>query len=218
MADPYATEAPDLSGRPTGPPPWAAAVGERGGVAVGAPDRAGARFRFLACSGVGVLPPIARLEPAIAVLLWLEHGEGEPSAGAANRLLSELRDAAPPLFAIKQGWVGGPPQRPGCLAISAALVLSVLDVALLGGVTWERDPDFGYEVAAEVPGVEAEVARALLPRLLYGDHDRSYEHAALVAGRKRERAAIAASLPGLDPAVVAAAGWPPEPTGSGWRA
>lgn len=217
MADPYATEAPDLSGRPTGPPPWEGAVGERGGVAIGvAASAPEARFRFVACSGAGTLPPLARLEPAMAVLLWLEHG-GERSAAAANRLLGELRAAEEPIYAIKHGWVGGPPQRPGCFEIDAALVLTVLDEALVGGVDWEADPDFGYEVAADVPGVEGEAARALLPRLLYGDHDRSYEHASLVAARKRERAALAASLPGLAPVVAAAAGWPPSPTGDAWR-
>lgn len=217
MADPYATEAPDLSGRPTGPPSWEAAVGERGGVVVGAPDAAAARFRYVPCSGIGVLAPFARLEPALAVLLWLEHGEGERSAAAANDLLAELRASPVPTYAIKHGAVGGPPERDGCFAIDAALILTVLDEALVGGVAWERDPDFGYEVAGEVAGVGGDAARALLPRLLYGDHDRSYEHASLVAARKRERGAIVASLPGLDESVAAATGWPPAPTGSGWR-
>lgn len=218
MADPYATEAPDLSGRPTGPPPWAAAVGERGGEAVGAqPGSDAARFRVVDCRGVGALAPFARVEPALAVLLWLEHGEGERTAATANRLLAELRDAALPLFAIKQGWVAGPAERPGCFAIEAALVLAVLDEALAGRVGWEHDPDFGYELPAEVAGIEGEAARALLPRLLYGDNDRAYEHAGLVADRKRERAAIAAALPGLDAAIGAAAGWPPQPTGDEWR-
>ena len=90
-------------------------------------------------------------------------------------------------------------------------------LALVDGVTWENDPDFGYDVPAEVPGVDGEAARALLPRLLYGDHDRVYEHASLAAAKKRERAEIAASVPGLDPGVASASNWPPAPTAGDWR-
>ncbi len=218
MADPYATEAPDLSARPAGPPPWAGAVAERGGEPVGAePGSPAARFRVVECRGVGALAPFARVEPELAALLWLEHGEGERSAAGANRLRAELRAATVPLFAIKQGCVAGPRERPGCFAIGSALVLTVLDEALVGGVSWERDPDFGYELPAELAAVEGAAARALLPRLLYADHDRAYEHAALVVASKRRRAAIAAAYPGLDPAIAAASGWPAAPTGEGWR-
>ena len=69
----------------------------------------------------------------------------------------------------------------------------------------------------EVPGLEPAQGRALLPRLLYADHDRVYEHAGLVAVKKEERWLIARSLPGLAEEVVAAAGWPPRPTANGWR-
>ena len=172
---------------------------------------------MISCRGIGTLAPFTRVEPALAVLLWLEHAGAERSAEAGNRLLAELRGAETPIFAIKQGCVGGPSERPGCFAIGPALVLTVLDEALVGGVTWEQDPDFGYDVPAEVPGVEGEAERALMPRLLYGDNDRVYEHAGLVAAKKRERAELAAALPGLDPAVGAASGWPPVPTGGEWR-
>lgn len=218
MADPYATKAPDLSGRPTGPPSWATAVTERGGEVVGAAPASGdPRFRVVACRGIGTLAPIARVDAPLAALLWLEHEQGQRSAETANRLLGELRGAETPLFAIKQGCVGGPSERPGCFVIEDSTVLTVLDGALLGGVSWERDPDFAYDLPTDVPGVEGDAARALLPRLLYADHDRVYEHATLVAAKKRERYELAKAVAGLDPAVPAAAGWPPAPTASDWR-
>ena len=218
MADPYATKTPDLSGRPSGPPSWAPAIGERGGELIGAePGTGDARFRVVACRGIGTLAPFARVDAALAVLLWVEHDLGDHSAAAANRLLGELRASRSPVFAIKQGCVGGPPERPGCFAINDALVLAVLDAAIAEQVVWERDPDFGYELPAEVPGVEGDAARALMPRLLYGDHDRVYEHANLVAAKKRERYELAKAVGGVDPAVTGAAGWPPTPTSSEWR-
>ncbi len=86
-----------------------------------------------------------------------------------------------------------------------------------GRVSWERDPDFAYDLPTDVPGVEGEAARALLPRLLYGDHDRVYEHATLVAAKKRERFDLAKALPGLDPRIAGASNWPPVPTATDWR-
>lgn len=218
MADPYATEAPDLSARPMGAPPWAEAVAARGGVPLGTPSEAGGEvaFLFVHCRGVGTLAPIARVEPALATLLWLEHSPESRSGELANEMLKVLRAAAAPILSIKQGCVGGPSDRPGCVAVESDLIEAVLD-GIDASVTWESDSDFGYEVPADVPGLSESRARALLPRLLYGDHDRVYEHADLVARKKRERYELARSFGGLDDEVIAAAGWPPRATGDGWR-
>lgn len=221
MADPYATtKAPDLSGRPTGPPPWQAVVTGLGGAALGPGPEVDldAKFLVVHCRGVGTLAPLARLDPALGALLWLEHAAAPRSGDSANAILSTLRGADTPLLAIKQGCIGGPADRTGCLTIGVSLIEAVLENvigAAAAAVTWERDPDFGYEVPSDVPGVEGESARALMPRLLYADNDRVYEHADLVARKKRERFELARGLPGLDPAVVAATGWPPEATR--WR-
>ncbi len=216
MADPYATDAPDLSARPAGPAPWADGIAERGGAILGDQARvpSGARFVVVHCRGVGTLAPFARLRPELATLLWLEHTPRSRSAAAGNELLEDLRGLEVPLFALKQGWVGGPPDRPGCFEVEAGLIEAVLDAALGndGTVVWEPDPDFGYDVPALVPGLDPAGAQALLPRLLYGDHDRVYEHASLVAAKKRERWEIARALRGLDGAVAAASGWPPAPS------
>ncbi|MFN8114228.1 MAG: hypothetical protein U0R51_13655 [Solirubrobacterales bacterium] len=217
MADPYATRSPDLSGRPEGPPQWEPEVSGRGGSLIG-PDGAfdaGAGFLVIPCRGIGTLAPVALLEPATAVLLWLEHVAAPREAGTAAGLLTALTDYDRPVVAIKQGAVGGPADRPGCAEVTHALVGAVL--AGLPDVRWERDPDFGYRVAGAVPGLADPEARTLMPRLLYADNDRVYEHAGLVADKKRERHTIATGVPGLDPRVAAAAGWPPVATGGEWR-
>ena len=217
MADPYATRSPDLSGRPEGTPPWEPEVSGRGGSLIG-PDgvlAAAADFFVVPCRGIGTLAPVALVEPATAVLLWLEHCAAPRDAATADALLADLTGGDRPILAIKQGAVGGPADRPGCTEVTAALIGAVLGA--LADVRWERDPDFGYRVAASVPGLDDPEARALMPRLLYADNDRVYEHAGLVADKKRERHAIAAAVPGLDPRVVAAAGWPPVATGGEWR-
>ena len=218
MADPYATTAPDLTGRPTGPPPWADAVEAHGGAVLSVGEPPAASFLVVHCRGVGTLAPIARIEPGLAVLLWLEHSD-EPTrdAAAANALLASLRSFEHPIYAIKQGSVGGPAERPGCFEVDAGLIEAVLVAAVRDAVTWERDLDFGYDVPGAVDGLDPVQARILLPRLHYADHDRVYEHAGLVAAKKRERYEVATGLRGLDPEIVAASGWPPLPTAGTWR-
>lgn len=193
-------------------------MAERGGVEVGAPASAERAFTFVHCRGVGTLAPIARLDPALAVLLWLEHGD-DPSldAEAANGLLASLRLLETPIYAIKQGSVGGPADRAGCIEVDAAMIESVLDASSRQAIAWERDPDFGYEVPGGMEGLDQDPFRALLPRLRYADYDRVYEHAGLVAAKKQERHAIAAGIGGLDSEIVAASGWPPLPTAGTWR-
>ena len=172
-------------------------------------------FAVIACRGIGTLAPFARLDPALAVLLWIEHVGAGGDGSRANGLLLALEDFGAPVYAIKQGSVGGPGDRRGCTSISAELVTGLL--AARDEIAWERDPDFDYEVPAAAPGFADPAARVLVPRLLYADHDRVYEHAGLVADKKRERYELAAAVTGLDPRVLAASGWPPVATGGEWR-
>ncbi len=199
MADPYATRQPDLSGRPEGPPPWEGEVTARGGSLI---DPAGgfdpaAAFAVVPCCGIGSLAPVARVEPPMAVLLWLEHAAERRDAAAANDLLARLAAYDGAILAVKHGSVGGPSDRGGCSEAAPELIAAVLDRR--DDVGWERDPDFDYLVPGSVPGVDDPAARVLVPRLLYADNGRVYEHAGLVADKKRERHEVVAGLADLDP-------------------
>jgi hypothetical protein len=217
VADPYATRRPDLSGRPAGPPAWAEDVERLGGAPIGPGGELAAdcAFAVVPCRGIGTLAPVAMVEPPLAVLLWLEHVADLRDGEVANDLLARLDALDRPILAVKQGSVGGPPDRRGCAEVEAGLVATVL--AALDAAAWERDPDFGYLVPAAVPDLGDPEARILMPRLLYADNDRVYEHAGLVADKQRERRAMAAAVAGLDPRVGAASRWPPAPTGEDWR-
>jgi ATP-dependent phosphoenolpyruvate carboxykinase len=93
-------------------------------------------------------------------------------------------------YLIKAGRVGGPRGEPGSREITEELVTRVLDASQRGEVEWERDPDFGYDVAAGVPGIEPPDDGLLMPRLLYTRTDRVYEHAAKVAELREEIARL----------------------------
>jgi ATP-dependent phosphoenolpyruvate carboxykinase len=225
VADPYASREPGPPpDRPSPDSPFAPLIAARGGAAVATPAEAAAleggaaRFVAVTRTDLGLLPPLARLDPPLAVAL-LADGPGAERAVAA-RALAALRAVQAPVFLIKDGLVAGPEGRAGALEIDAELIEAALDAALDEGSGWERDPDFGYSVltAPAGPGrLAGERADALCPRLLYAAADRVYEHAELVAEVKRGRRERLERVVGLDPAIVAASGWPVEPTSVSWK-
>ncbi len=66
------------------------------------------------------------------------------------------------------------------------------------------DPDFGYEIAESVPGIDD--IEILQRRRLYQRQGRLAEYEAMVARMKRERRGYLASFTGLDEAIVKSIG------------
>jgi phosphoenolpyruvate carboxykinase (ATP) len=83
---------------------------------------------------------------------------------------------------------------------SSAIVKGIAE----GTITWERDPDFHYLVAAEVPGIDAADADVLQPRRLYEATGRGAEYGALVERFKAERSEFLAKFPSLSEEILAA--------------
>ena len=225
MADPYASREPGPPpDRPSPDSPFAGLVGARGGTAVATLSDAAAldgaaSFVAVMRTDLGLLPPLARLDPAFAVALLADCGPSADRAAAA-RALAALRGAGSAVYLVKDGLVAGPEGRAGALAIDSELIEAALDSALDAGSGWERDRDFGYSVLAAPAAADrlaGERADALCPRLLYAAADRVYEHAELVAEVKRARRERLELVVGLDPAIVAASGWPVEPTSVSWK-
>lgn len=223
MADPYASrERLTVGEGPADAGPARELIGELGGLcALELGDLAAAPgglstdgFVAVVVRDEGPLPPIAELDPALAVLLLLRTPQG---CRAANDALAALEALGEPPLLLKQGLVAGPAGREGAYTVTGELIGRLVRAARAGEIGWERDPDFGYRVAARVPGFEGRDADALCPRLLYAAADRVYEHASTVAALKRERRRRADVVPGLDPRIVAASGWPVKPTGRQWR-
>jgi phosphoenolpyruvate carboxykinase (ATP) len=103
---------------------------------------------------------------------------------------------------MNTGRVGGgdgvPDSKKVAIEDSSAVVKAIAE----GTIQWTRDPDFGYEVAEGLPGVDD--IELLQPRRLYERTGRGDEYRALVARLKQERQAELAKYPGLDPEIAAA--------------
>jgi phosphoenolpyruvate carboxykinase (ATP) len=118
----------------------------------------------------------------------------------ANRFLDLMATCEFDVYLLNTGRVGGvaDDERGKKVEIehSGAIVKAIAE----GTISWTRDPDFGYEVAASLPGVED--PELLQPRLLYDRTGRSDDYAALVDRLGRERVAFLEGYPGLRAEIV----------------
>ncbi len=148
---------------------------------------------MLTCDAFGVLPPIARLTPAQAMYHFLsgftskvagtERGVTEPQPTFSTCFGAPFMPRRPEVYGkllqekiarhgaacwlVNTGWTGGAYGTGRRMPIKAtrALLTAALDGSL-SGATFRRDPNFGFEVPVNVPGVDA----ALLdPRATWAD-------------------------------------------------
>ncbi len=150
-------------------------LGETQGTSAGGKDEAG---KFLRVPGTNPFFPM------------LHSMQG-------NRFL-ELMHAHPmEVYLMNTGRVGGPAgdERSAKVKIphSSAIVKGVAE----GTIEWEIDPDFGYQVATMVPGIDASDFGILQPRRLYEEQGRKDEYDKHVARIRAERREYLESYPGL---------------------
>ena len=118
-----------------------------------------------------------------------------------NRFL-ELLDTMPDLevYLMNTGSVGGPDgsdqSKKVRIADSSAIVAGIVDRT----IEWATDPDFGYDVAVSVPGVED--TDLLQPARHYETNGRTEEYRETVERLVSERRAYLASFPGLSSSIV----------------
>lgn len=117
-----------------------------------------------------------------------------PEAEEGNRMLRFLRENPNmQAFLLNTGSVGW---RDGFAGdkITIKVSTAIMKQIAADGISWEKDPDWGYEVAREVPGIDLS---RYDPRFHYSRE----EMAALVAKLRQEREAWLAQFPGLDPDI-----------------
>jgi phosphoenolpyruvate carboxykinase (ATP) len=183
-----------------------------------------ARYLLVLNRSDHVIPGVARLRrDQIPAFFMLGETKGTSAGGAAeagkslrvpgtnpfffdddalqaNRLL-ELLETIPDLeaYVLNTGRVGGEGDGSKDVRIqdSSAIVQGIVE----GTIEWVTDPDFGYEIATSVPGVEDD--ELLQPARLYQRLGRTTEYEEMVARLGKERSEYLAGYPRLDPAVAA---------------
>jgi phosphoenolpyruvate carboxykinase (ATP) len=125
-------------------------------------------------------------------------------ADMGNRMLELLDSHEVHAFVLNTGRVGGGDDHPGSVKVTIPYSSAIVQGIVEGTIEWTQDPDFGYEVAASVPGVHD--IEVLQPRLLYARQRRTGEHDAMVARLKRERKEFLGSFPGLDESLAKSLG------------
>ena len=125
-------------------------------------------------------------------------------ADMGNRMLELLDSHEVQAFVLNTGRVGGGDDHRGSKKVTIPYSSAIVHGIVEGTIEWTEDPDFGYEVAAAILGVDD--VEILQPRRLYERQGRTGEHEAMVARLKRERKEFLGSFPGLDESLVKSLG------------
>ncbi len=78
------------------------------------------------------------------------------------------------VFLFNTGCVGGREESSQAKKVSLRDSSAILEAVMLGAVQWKEDPQFGYEVAEHIPGIEDE--DLLQPQRLYAKQGRKSEY------------------------------------------
>jgi phosphoenolpyruvate carboxykinase (ATP) len=183
-----------------------------------------ARFLLILNRNENIVPGVARLDRAQAAAYFMLGETTGTSAGGkdeegkflrvpgtnpfvprdmadmGNRMLDLLDSQEMSVFVLNTGSVGGREgdERGKKVKIphSSAIVQAIVEDT----IEWEVDPDFGYEVATSLPGLDD--MEILRPRRLYERQGRLAEYDAMVERMKGERREYLKSFSGLDDAIV----------------
>src|SRR3954464_13720852 len=119
-----------------------------------------------------------------------------------NRFLELMGDHHLDVYLMNTGRVGGPEEVEGSEKVrikhSSAIVKGIAE----GKIEWLDDPDFGYQVAASVPGIEDSDAAVLRPKELYESQGRGDDYAKIVETLKSERVEYLQKYPALSDEIV----------------
>jgi phosphoenolpyruvate carboxykinase (ATP) len=107
------------------------------------------------------------------------------------------------VYIMNTGRVGGPESESGSKKVRIPHSSAIVKAIAEGTIEWEVDPDFGYKVAARVPGIDPGDLDILQPRRLYEAGGRGEEYAQRVARLKAERTHFLAQYPSLSAEIVA---------------
>ncbi|TML15193.1 MAG: phosphoenolpyruvate carboxykinase (ATP), partial [Actinobacteria bacterium] len=185
-----------------------------------------AHFLLILNRNENIIPAVAKLEgPQAAAFFMLGETQGTSAGGAeeagkflrvpgtnpffpmphdlqGNRFLELLEEHPLEVYLMNTGRVGGPEEDERSKKVrikhSSAIVKGIAE----GTIEWVEDPDFGYMVAASVPGIDSEDIDILQPQRLYDATGRKQECDEGIARLKDARAEFLAKFPSLSAEIV----------------
>jgi phosphoenolpyruvate carboxykinase (ATP) len=185
-----------------------------------------ADFLLILNRNENIIPAVARLKGAqAAAFFMLGETKGTSAGGAAeagkslrvpgtnpffpllhakqgNRFL-ELYESTPmEVYLLNTGRIGGGEDDDRSKKVRIQHSSAIVKAIAEGTIEWEPETDFGYEVAASLPGFEGEDLDFLQPRRLYERQDRLDEYELLVDKYMTERRAYLKKWEGLDERIV----------------
>ena len=119
-----------------------------------------------------------------------------------NRFLELHRSRPFEVYLMNTGRVGGGDGSPNSKKLTIEHSSAIVKAIAEGTITWSPDPDFGYDVAQAVPGLDD--IEVLQPRRLYERTGRGDEYGAMVQRLKQERVAELQKYPRLETEILAA--------------
>ncbi len=189
-----------------------------------------AHFLLILNRNENIIPAVAKLEgPQAAAFFMLGETTGTSAGGAAeegkflrvpgtnpffplphdlqgNRFLELLADHPLDVYVMNTGTVGGKVGADGAKKVRIAHSSAIVKGIAEGTIAWVEDPDFGYLVAREVPGIAPEDEDVLRPRELYEATGRGGDYRAMVERFKAERVEFLQSFPSLTADMIQAVG------------
>ncbi|HKO57827.1 MAG TPA: phosphoenolpyruvate carboxykinase [Thermoanaerobaculia bacterium] len=183
-----------------------------------------ADFLLILNRNENIIPAVAKLEgPLAAAYFMLGETKGTSAGGAAeagkslrvpgtnpffpllhayqgNRMLELMKDSPMEVYLMNTGAIGGDGKQEGSKKVKIQHSSAVVKAIAEGTIKWEKDPDFGYLVATEVPGIDD--PDYLQPKKLYERQNRMDEYNQLVAKYNDDRRAYLRKWKGLDEEIV----------------
>ena len=187
-----------------------------------------AEFLLILNRNENIIPGVARLDRAQAAAYFMLGETTGTSAGGkdeegkflrvpgtnpffprdmadmGNRMLELLDSHELKVFVLNTGRVGGGDDHPGSKKVAIPFSSAIVQAIVQDTIEWTEDPDFGYEIATSVPGIDD--VEIIQPRRLYERQGRLDEYDTMVGRMKRERQEYLASFAGLDEAIVKSIG------------
>jgi phosphoenolpyruvate carboxykinase (ATP) len=187
-----------------------------------------AEFLLILNRNENIVPGVARLDRAQAAAYFMLGETTGTSAGGkdeegkflrvpgtnpffpramadmGNRFLELLDTHELKVFVLNTGRIGGGEGVEGSKKVKIPHSSAFVQAIAEDTISWTDDPDFGYEVATHVPGIDDD--ELLQPRKLYERQGRLDEYNAKVAQLKNERRQYLLGFPGLDESIVKSIG------------